>query len=107
MKTQRHVTLAHILIAVPQFVSLIGIPFALKNVENWTPPTHPVLTPDRPWRRPVSALRSATASDRGRVKTLSYGGAGVATRRRAPSSQALIASINGLVPSTAITRFML
>ena len=38
---------------------------------------------------------------------LSYGGAGVATRRRAPSSQALIASINGLVPSTAITRFML
>ena len=33
MKTQRHVTLAHILIAVPQFVSLIGIPFALKNVE--------------------------------------------------------------------------
>ncbi len=38
---------------------------------------------------------------------LSYGGAGVATRRRAPSSQALIASISGFVPSTAITRFIL
>ena len=38
---------------------------------------------------------------------LSCGGAGVATRRRAPSPQALIASISGFVPSTAITRFML
>ena len=28
-----YIALAHILIAVPQFVSLIGIPFALKNVE--------------------------------------------------------------------------
>ncbi|GEM_PF-300965 len=27
-----YIALAHILIAVPQFVSLIGIPFALKNV---------------------------------------------------------------------------
>ena len=28
-----YIALAHILIAVPLFVSLIGIPFALKNVE--------------------------------------------------------------------------
>lgn len=28
-----YIALAHILIAVPQFVSIIGIPFALKNVE--------------------------------------------------------------------------
>lgn len=38
---------------------------------------------------------------------LSWRGAEVLSRRRAPPSQAVIASIRGLVPSTAITRFML
>ena len=28
-----YIALAHVLIAVPQFASIIGIPFALKNVE--------------------------------------------------------------------------
>ena len=38
---------------------------------------------------------------------LSDGGAEVETKRRTPRAQARIASINGLVPITAITRFML
>lgn len=50
----------------------------------------------------------ASEHDRGRVKTvLSYGRVQVASRCGAPLSQALIASIRGFVPSTAITRFML
>ena len=38
---------------------------------------------------------------------LSDGGAEVETKRRTPRAQARIASINGLVPITAITRFIL
>ena len=38
---------------------------------------------------------------------LSDGGAEVETKRRTPPAQARIASINGLVPITAITRFIL
>ena len=38
---------------------------------------------------------------------LSDGGAEVETKRRTPRVQARIASINGLVPITAITRFIL
>jgi len=38
---------------------------------------------------------------------LSDGGAEVETKRSTPRAQARIASINGLVPITAITRFIL
>jgi hypothetical protein len=54
-------------------------------------------------------LRSSHACNESRPckNVLSDGGAEIETKRRTPPAQALIASINGLVPSTAITRFIL
>lgn len=54
-----------------------------------------------------SAEHSDRIGSRPCKNVLSDGGAEVETKRRTPPAQALIASINGFVPSTAITRFML
>ena len=63
-----------------------------------------------PVGRPMSAFGAET-QDRNRSRpcknVLSDGGAEVETKRRTPRAQARIASINGLVPITAITRFIL
>ena len=61
------------------------------------------------WRPADPKADSRIGRDESRPckNVLSDGGAEVETKRRTPRAQARIASINGLVPITAITRFIL
>lgn len=59
------------------------------------------------WRLAVSGPPDFRFESRPCKNVLSDGGAEVETKRSTPRAQARIASINGLVPITAITRFIL